>query len=151
MEVVLILLGALVGVGLLLWLFDRRRTDNREKPEPETTRPQEEESECCGMHMTCERDSLLASVSNAIEYYDDEELDLYKGRDPRSYSEEEVEQFRDILLTLLPDDIAGWARSIQLRGIALPTEIRDELLLIVAEERQKRSRSHTSSSISNPT
>lgn len=95
------------------------------------------------MHMTCERDSLLAAVSEQIEYYDDEELDAYRGRDPRSYTGEEVEEFRDVLLTLLPDDIAGWARSIQLRGITLPAEVRDELLLIVAEERQSRSSSPT--------
>ena len=41
-----------------------------------------------------------------------------------------------MLLTLLPGDIAGWARSIQLRGIELPAPVRDELLMIVAEARQ---------------
>ena len=40
-----------------------------------------------------------------------------------------------MLLTLLPDDIAGWGRSIQLRGIELPSAVRDELLMIVAEAR----------------
>jgi hypothetical protein len=41
-----------------------------------------------------------------------------------------------VLLTLLPGDIAGWGRSIQLRGIELPDDVRDELLLIVAEARK---------------
>jgi len=90
------------------------------------------------MHITCERDSLLASVSETIEYYDDEELDEYRGRPADSYTDEEAEQFRDVMLTLLPDDIAGWARSIQLRGIELPGPVRDELLLIVAEARRSR-------------
>ncbi len=89
------------------------------------------------MHITCEKDSLLASVSTEIEYYDDEELDVFAGRAAETYSDEEIEQFRDVMLTLLADDIAGWARSIQLRGITLPVEVRDELLMIVAEERQK--------------
>ena len=51
----------------------------------------------------------------------------------------EIEEFRDVLLTLLPDDIAPWARSIQLRGIRLPDSVREELLLIVAEARASRS------------
>jgi hypothetical protein len=49
-----------------------------------------------------------------------------------------VEQFRDVLLTLRPDDVAGWSRSMQLRGIELPTEVREELLMIVGEQRDKR-------------
>lgn len=94
------------------------------------------------MHITCEKDSLLAAVSEKIDYYDDEELDRYAGKDAESYSEEETEQFRDILLTMRPDDIAGWARSLQLRGIALPTEVREELLMIVAEVRDARKKAH---------
>ncbi len=39
------------------------------------------------------------------------------------------------MLTLLPTDIAGWARSIQLRGIELPASVREELLMIVSEAR----------------
>ena len=31
------------------------------------------------MHETCEKDSLLAAVSKDIEYYDDEELDRFRG------------------------------------------------------------------------
>ena len=48
----------------------------------------------------------------------------------------DIEEFRDVLLTLLPTDIAPWARSIQLRGITLPSEVREELLMIVAEARK---------------
>lgn len=91
---------------------------------------------CCGMHITCEKDSLSTAASTEIIYYDDEELDDYAGRAPETYTREETEQFRDILLTLLPTDIAGWARSLQLRNIALPPEVSDELLLIVSEARQ---------------
>ncbi|MDE7407443.1 MAG: phospholipase, partial [Muribaculaceae bacterium] len=66
------------------------------------------------------------------------------GRQDSSYTEPEIEEFRDILLTLLPDDIAPWARSLQLRGISLPEPVRDELLLIVAEARAARSQSSES-------
>lgn len=132
MIVALILLLLLVGVGTLLWLHDRySRAKN--PGEDEIVEPQDE---CCGMHITCERDSLLASVSPSIEYYDDEELDIFRDRSPQSYTDDEVEQFRDVLLSMRPEDIAGWARSLQLRQIALPEAVRDEIIMIVAEARR---------------
>jgi hypothetical protein len=42
----------------------------------------EADAECCGQHEICEKDSLLAAVSTQIEYYDDEDLDEYIGKDP---------------------------------------------------------------------
>lgn len=133
MGAVLIILSALVIVGTILYLLHRRSLSR----EPETEQIEQVDSEvCCGMHITCEKDSLLASVSEEIVYYDDEELDEYKGRGTNDYNNDEIEQFRDVLLTLLPQDIAGWGRSIQLRGIELPAIVREELLMIVAEARQ---------------
>ncbi|MCM1332314.1 MAG: phospholipase [Bacteroides sp.] len=132
MEVSVIILAALLVTGCVLYLFDRRHRKSSPADEPAYNEPEEE---CCGMHITCEKDSLLASVSPEIVYYDDEELDVFKGREADSYAEDEIEQFRDVLLTLLPEDIAGWGRSIQLRGIELPTTVREELLMIVAEAR----------------
>ncbi len=75
-------------------------------------------------------------MSERAEYFDDEELDRYAGRSADSYSDRETEEFREVLLTLLPDDVAPWARSIQLRGIELPEAVREELLLIVSESRK---------------
>ncbi|MDE6612762.1 MAG: phospholipase [Muribaculaceae bacterium] len=128
----LIILAALFGVGLVLYVHDRRTRGEERTP---VTEP---ESECCGMHITCEKDSLLASVSPTVEYYDDEELDRYAGMGADDYSPGQVEEFRDVLLTMRPDDIAGWARSLQLRQIELPREVRDELIMIVAETRRMR-------------
>lgn len=159
MTVALIILGALVGVGLLLWLLhkpeDRGASGSAELPHNEpshgelprdgaTSRPSAQPSpdddsgECCGMHMTCEKDSLLAAVSEKTEYYEDEELDRFAGKGADAYAPEEIEEFRDVLLTLRPDEIAPWARSLQLRGITLPAEVREELLMIVAEARAAR-------------
>ncbi len=78
---------------------------------------------------------LNRHARSEIEYYDDEELDTYAGKAPEDYSPGEIEEFREILLTLLPHDIAGWARSLHLRGISLPAQVRDELILIVSEAR----------------
>ena len=92
--------------------------------------------ECCGQHEVCEKDSLLAAVSRGIEYYDDEELDRYRGRDGAGYDEEEAEEFRNIFYTMRTDEVAGWVRSLQLRQISLPDQIKDEVLLIVRERRE---------------
>lgn len=91
--------------------------------------------ECCGQHETCERDSLLAAVSKKIEYYDDEELDKYIGIAPEDYTLEQEDEFRDVFYTMQDTDVAGWVRSLQLRGIALPDNIKDEIFLIIGERR----------------
>lgn len=159
MMAALIILAALFAVGFPLWLHHRLRSSSVEN-EPttggeatgtETTGAtttgaestgavpgQEEPEECCGQHAVCERDSLLAGVSPEAVYYDDEELDAFRGRSPESYSQEETEMFRDVMLTLLPDDVAGWGRSLQLRGIEMPEPVRDEFLMLAAEIRSSR-------------
>lgn len=95
----------------------------------------EADAECCGQHETCEKDSLLAAVSKGIEYYNDEELDRYRGRYSDEYTMEEVDEFREVMLTCKDDEVAGWCRSLQLRGIELPDDLKDELFLIIGERR----------------
>ena len=140
MQVILIITTLLAAVGLALWLHDRASGNRPQEPAAgeDTTAENADGEECCGMHITCERDSLLAAVSTEIEYFDDEELDRFRGRDAESYTDAETEEFRDVLLTLRPDEIAAWGRSIQLRGIELPQAVRQELLMIVAEARAAR-------------
>lgn len=135
----LIIASAIVLVGLALYVHHRLTGGEAPSEIVKAAPLQTADEECCGQHAVCERDSLLAAVSQKIEYYDDEELDAFAGRDPESYTPAESEQFRDVLLTLLPDDIAGWARSVQLRGIALPVDVRDELIMMISEARASRS------------
>ncbi|MGM9862457.1 MAG: phospholipase [Muribaculaceae bacterium] len=141
MAIALYILAALVAVGLILYVLDHRQHPAAEAETAETPAAQSADgadSGCCGMHITCERDSLLAAISDKIEYYDDEELDAYAGRSANDYAADEIETFRDVMLTLKPDEIAGWARSLQLRGITLPHAVRDELIMLVADERAAR-------------
>jgi hypothetical protein len=94
-----------------------------------------QDMECCGQHETCEKDSLLAAISKQIEYYDDEELDRFRGKTSDEYTEEECEEFREILYSMKSEEVAGWIRSLQLRGVELPTDLKDEVILIVGERR----------------
>lgn len=90
--------------------------------------------ECCGFHLVCEKDSL-SPMSDEVIYYDDEELDRFAGRAQDSYTPEEEDEFREVLMTLRPEDVAGWARSITQRRLELPADVRDELLMLVNEQR----------------
>lgn len=144
----LVIFIAMVAIGIVLYITDivyyrKRRAEEAPQATPDDTpapagsdsAPAEEGEGCCGMHMVCEKTNL-SPLTGEIVYYDDEELDRFRGRDPHSYTPEETEEFRDVLMTLLPQDVAGWSRSIQVRGIELPVDVRDELLLIVGELRQ---------------
>lgn len=157
----LIILAALIIVGLILYINEylehkrdiaadptavnpkSQKTDGADTTTAKNSQESQDE-ECCGMHVTCERDSLLTAVADKIEYYEDEELDRFAGRPADTYSPEETDEFREVLLTLRPDEIAGWARSIQLRGITLPADVRDELLMIVAEARAAKDKNQQS-------
>ena len=43
---------------------------------------------------------------------------------------------RRILYTMREDEVAGWVRSLQLRQVELPDELKDEVFLIIGERRQ---------------
>ena len=89
---------------------------------------------CCGEHLVCERETLLQTNAQ-IEYYDDEELDVLAGIDPAEFTSEQHEAIRNVFSTLQEADVPGWCRSLQLRNITLPPDIREEALLIVRERR----------------
>ncbi|MDO4950015.1 MAG: phospholipase [Bacteroidales bacterium] len=127
-----VLILILVAITLVAMLIGHLSYKNKKVP-PTITHV---DSECCGQHEVCERESLLTAVSRGhIEYYNDEELDRFRGRGSDSYSYAEVEEFRDVMQTCREEEVAGWSRSLQLRGIELPDELKDELFLIVGERR----------------
>ncbi len=128
-----------VGLGLFTALAFELRERKRartgsESPSP-VNKPSVQDGECCGQHAVCERD-LLLNKKDEIIYYDDEELDELSGISPDEYTEKQLHELEDVFYTLQEKDVAGWLRSLQLRNIALPDELRDEALLIVSERRR---------------
>lgn len=95
-----------------------------------------DDGECCGQHLVCERESLL-QTNAVVEYYDDEELDVLAGIAPTDYTSAQHDSIEEVFSTLQERDVPGWVRSMQLRNIALPPDIREQALLIVRERRQK--------------
>lgn len=140
--IILYILLALIGIGglaLIAGYFHnrslRKKLEAGEIDElPEIVQP---DQECCGQHEVCEKESLLAAVSKQIEYYNDEELDRFRGTNSACYTETEIEEFREVLYTMKDDEVAGWVRSLQLREIPLPDAIKDEVFLIVGERRME--------------
>ena len=128
-----------VRTGSRIFLQPEHSEKNRPRRTEGSSSVVDVDSECCGQHQICEKESLLAAVSKKIEYYDDEELDRFKGRQANEYSDEEIDEFREIMFTMKEEEVAGWSRSLQLRGIELPDELKDELFLIVGERRFQHS------------
>ena len=137
MWILIIALFALAVLAALMgWIRNRKLQQKVERGEIEQL-PEVNpvDMECCGQHEVCEKESLLAAVSKKIEYYDDEELDRYIGTPPDGYTAEQDDEFRNVFYTMREEDVAGWVRSLQLRGIALPDALKDEVFLIVGERR----------------
>lgn len=138
MQGALVILAVLAAVGLLLFYSDRKRRVKRgesqerreEREERGEERKEREEKVCCGLHAVCEKKYAVPAAEEPV-YYDDEELDVLCDRDPSTYSEKEIEMLRDVVLTLRAEDAWGWSRSLEQRRIALPAEIRDELLMLM--------------------
>ncbi len=121
-----------ISVSLLVYWY------KKDKQEQEVVVPEKKkiDDECCGAHAVCERESLL-NQENKIIYYDDEELDSLAGIDPEDFTPEQVEAVSDVFYTLKENEVAGWLRSLQLRNISLPQDVKDAAILIVSERRAK--------------
>jgi len=80
----------------------------------------------------------MAAFMEKPEYFDDEELDRYARRDSAQYAPQEVDEFREVFYSLLDDEKPRWVRSLQMRDIALPDQLKDEVLLFVNELRAQK-------------
>ena len=137
MWILIISLFILATIAFILGYFRNRKIQEKIDKGELDSFPEVEEinTECCGQHEICEKDSLLAAVSKTIEYYDDEELDEFAGMSSNTYTDEQVDKFREVFYTMQDIEVAGWNRSLQLRGINLPDQLKDEVLLVVGERR----------------
>lgn len=87
--------------------------------------------ECCGEHEVCEKGRIKRALRTDIEYFDDEELDRFRGTAPDEYDDEAVDEFREVLYTMHPSEIEDWLKSLELREVALPDALKDELFMLM--------------------
>lgn len=85
---------------------------------------------CTGDNDMCEQDCMLEAATKDIEYFDDEELDAYHDRPSNQYSDTEADEFSEIMYTMKPEEVKAWNRSLILRGINMPDQIKDEFIAL---------------------
>lgn len=124
-----LVLGILLIVIVAFFVSKRNRDSSDEK-----SSGKEIASDCCGAHDVCETESLLNS-SDEILYYEDEELDRYKDAAQNSFTDDTIEEFREVLYSLKEEEVSAWLKSLQLRRVTLPEIIKEEALMIVSERR----------------
>ncbi len=126
---VLILILAAFSLLIMLLTYLNRRKKNIEVPIEVKY-----DEECCGAHEVCDRESLL-NKELKIEYFDDEELDELASIPSEKLTPKQIAMIEEVFFTLKENEVAAWLRSLQLRNIELPPNLRDQALLIVSERR----------------
>ncbi|MBP5257448.1 MAG: hypothetical protein J6Z41_01740 [Prevotella sp.] len=127
MAIVLICIGALITLGIATALLSRLRHDDNTVVLPN----KDDCATCDGANDKCNATCLLEAAVNKPEYFDDEELDRFAGREAVSYTEEETEEFREILYTMREDEVPRWLRSLTVRDIQIPASLKSEVMLFV--------------------
>ncbi len=134
----LIILAVTLLTGLVLYLTHRPdksdgsdksdRSDQSDKSDRSDSSDNTEGSGglCCGRHEICEK----GFPTREELYYEDEELDRFRQRDPASYTPEEIEEFRRVLYTLRPSEVAPWGHALVMREVPLPDALRDEWIML---------------------
>ena len=128
--VAIAVLGLLTAVGVKLADLLSRRSDKEFDVEDAVVTAGSDCSTCTGENSKCEQDCMLEAAVRDIEYFDDEELDVYARRPSCDYSDDEAEQFRQVFETMRQEPPAAWCRSLNLRGIELPDQVKDEVMLL---------------------
>ena len=130
MSIFYIGIGALIVLALfaaITTLFTKKK-----EGEPDVVMPTSGDcSSCDGTDDKCEQVCMMEAATREIEYYDDEELDSFRGRQSNQYTDEEAEEFANILYTMQPQEAKGWNRSLILREINVPNQIKDELITMI--------------------
>ncbi len=124
-------------ITLYIWNNFQRKKGITEESE-KGTKEHATDGECCGQHAVCEKDSLINSFMEQAEYFDDEELDRFSGKPSDDYTEKNIEEFREIFYSIFDEDKPKWIRSLQQRGIAVPDQLKDEIILFINELRNSK-------------
>lgn len=127
-----------IGIGSLLILAIiaaiATKLTKQKVGEPDVVMPTSGDcSSCDGTDDKCEQVCMMEAAIKDVEYYDDEELDRFRGRQSDQYTDEEVEEFATVLYTMQPKEVKAWNRSLILREINLPNQIKDELIAMIED------------------
>lgn len=119
---------AIIFLVLAVGMYALRRIYGNSSPDATDSHDHHdgENGVCCGKHSNCEKGYDTVNL-----YFDDEELDRFKGMKPEEYTDADIEEFRQVLYTMREEEVENWAHCIETRGIEMPVEIREEILLML--------------------
>ena len=137
-----IFLAVLVGLSLIGRIIRKKSGDEVIHPtssaentisiaQPEPEASVDDDDECCGEHEVCEKGKIKRALRTDIEYFDDEELDRFRGTASDEYEDDSVEEFREVLYTMDPREVDDWLKSLELREVALPDALKDEVFMLL--------------------
>ncbi|HZK03300.1 MAG TPA: phospholipase [Bacteroidaceae bacterium] len=124
--------------SLSLWLLLGKKNTTKAIELDNTVKPSKKSlnndfSVCCNQHSDCDIERLRKKISKEMFYFNDEELDQYKGFCSSDYSDEDIEEFRYVLYTMRQEEVMEWIDSLQKREIELPDSIKTEARLLISE------------------
>ena len=118
---------AIIFVVLAVGMYALRRIYGNSSPVADSHDHHDgENGVCCGKHSNCEK-----GYDNSNLYFDDEELARFKGMKPEENTDADIEEFRQVLYTMREEEVENWAHCIETRGIELPHQIREEILMML--------------------
>ncbi|MCD8291855.1 MAG: hypothetical protein LUC91_10195 [Prevotella sp.] len=131
MTIYIIFILLLVLAAVVVGIYKKHTQDNASN----VRQGRENSCDTCNVATDkCLQECLLEASAKEIEYFDDEELDNFKGRKSDSYTDEEVEKFADVLYTMKQEEVKEWAVSLSLRGINIPDRLKDEVIMLMENQ-----------------
>lgn len=122
--IVIFVLFVSVGIYARRYSHNKRESGGVNNVSPEC-------SSCAADSLTCARECAMEAAVRDAEYFEDEELDAYKGRPSSAYTDAEADEFAEVMLTMRPDEVKDWGHSLVRRGINMPDQIKDEYFILI--------------------
>lgn len=119
---ILIIVAAVIIILFLIQTIANRNKSTGEEEHHHTG----EDGVCCGRHAVCNHGYEKENL-----YFDDEELDRFKEIKQEEYTDNDIEEFRNVLYTMPKDEVDLWVRCLEKRRIEIPEQLKDEILLIL--------------------
>jgi hypothetical protein len=128
-------ISAVILLLMFVLFYLDRWNRTRGLNQQQAVQPQQEipAGECCGKHAVCEKQKLAEARLRSAQYFDDEDLDRFKGRSSDNYTDQEVEEFRYVLYTMQQDEVREWMECLQARDIEIPDELKEECYSMMNE------------------
>ncbi|MGI6222603.1 MAG: hypothetical protein ACOYJG_03225 [Prevotella sp.] len=127
----LLLILLALGIVCAAWeIIQQHRGKSQPVVQPKATSC----ATCDGINAKCEQECMMEAATKDVVYFNDEELDAYRGRQSNQYTDKEADEFADVMYTMRPEEVKEWNRSLILRGVNMPDQIKDEFISLVNEE-----------------